>query len=108
MKIHYTDEYASPLFVIESTNIPRIGDKVNLDEVYYVSDLVWIPSKNTVSVILVDNLQQKSEKIKESSDKTSGQLQAMAVKYAELLKEIKSVKSELLNVKQYIKNTPKK
>ncbi len=105
MKIKYIHE--NILFEDDNvTCIPRIGDMIYLDEIFFVGSVVWYPVDDSVRVELLDELPRKAKvaEAKESNVNLNDIKQAKDDS-AKALKETSKVKRELVSVRQYLKST---
>lgn len=110
MKILYIDEYSQEICSLNEGVIPSIGDTVSFDEDYYVKNIIWEPKNNSVSVVLTETLSSDkrddiTESLKSVPDKANREIY---ITVSQILKEVRSLKNEIQNVKQHVKNQYKK
>lgn len=106
MIIQYIDEYDEELLEQESMMVPRLKDRICIDNDYYfVTDIVWNLNQKKIIISLSENI--KSDKPKESKVHDNGALSEakQAAKLAEkALKETKDIKDEFISLRQFIKS----
>lgn len=107
MKIHYIDEYETIIY--KGTNagaLPRVGDTVCFDDIFFVKSIVWYPTTETVIIHLdtehpdvATNPATKTSVIDQSVKDV-----ALAKKQsAEALKEATNLKRQVFSIRQYLK-----
>ena len=104
MKVTFIDEYDEELLITESGPVPRVDDSVLIDEEkYYVKDVTWNINTQQVKVMLSET--QKHERKEEPVVITSGLKEAkLAIEKADrALKETKTLRTELVTVRQFLK-----
>jgi hypothetical protein len=109
MKIQFVDEYFTPIETYELTHIPRIGDRVNLKETYYVTDTLWQLDEKTIYIFLTD--QAPVDKVKNITAPDTTGLRESSIahdKSMKALKETKDLKRQVFNLTQQLKQLPKK
>jgi hypothetical protein len=105
MKIQYVDQHLIPLYETSTDIVPRIGEKVVINEEFYVTDVNHDPQNNSIFIILSE-FKPKTNTILESSNKdTDVKMSSINKLLIESFKELKSIKSRLQNVEQTIKQS---
>lgn len=108
MKILFVDEYLTPLSSLESDVVPRAGDRVSINDMYYVDNVLWQPIEKSVYVILTDREPKSETKQELSVDKSVIRESKEAQQKAnEALKETKDLKRQVFNLTQRFKTLPK-
>ncbi len=104
MKVQYYIEN-NLIKEVESDLVPRLGDMVWIDDVMYIEDIVWYPLLGSVRIYLSEERPTTRKKIAESKDSRveSSQLNAVLASIKSLTEEVKSVKNQLSNTRQHIK-----
>lgn len=104
MKTHYVDEYFTPIYSEDTNIVPRIGEKVKLNEEFYVADVNYDPQVQTIFVILSQFKPSTTSKITESSNQEiKSKVSLINNTLVETFKEIKSLKSRIQNLEQNIR-----
>jgi hypothetical protein len=90
----------------ENINVPRPGDKVWLDDLFYVDDVIWYPATNDVRVYLKQEdfkeIAPKIANVQESSVNL-GQVNRAQSIADKALKETVSLKRQVFSIRNFIK-----
>lgn len=104
MKTHYVDEYYTSIYSEDTGIVPRIGEKVKLNEDFYVADVNYTPQDGSVFVILSQFKPSSSNKITENANKEiNSKVSLLNNTVVETFKEIKSLKNRIQNLEQNIR-----
>lgn len=103
MKLQYVDIYLNKIYETSTDIVPRVGEKVIINEEFYVTDVNHDPQNNSVSIILSE-FKPKTNTISESSNKDPDvKMSSINKLLIDSFKELKSIKSRLQNVEQTVK-----
>lgn len=94
-----------------STNdgaIPRAGDLIYLDEVFFVESVVWYPKTNDTVRINLTETDPNNKPVAESRQPVlnSKELKEASTKATNALKEVALIKDQLISIRQHIKRLP--
>jgi len=108
MKVNFIDEYDEELLEIESGPIPRVDDLVIIDEEkYYVTDVIWNINNRDVSVMISETKNHKRKEPPLKEDGYSDKAREAIESANKALKEVKSLRNEVSNIRQYLKEKKK-
>lgn len=111
IKIRYIDSYEQVLFEdYESRHIPRLGDMVWFDEVFFVKDIVWYPKLHTVNIYISETKSSNTVKVAESVEPNVKLEQVSKIKDTadQALKETAALKRQMFSVNQHIQSLTNK
>ena len=111
VKIRYIDSYEQVLFEeYESQHIPRIGDMVWFDEVFFVKDIVWYPKLHTVNIYISETKSSNTVKVAESAEPNVKLEHVSRIKDTadKALKETAALKRQMFSVNQHIQSLTNK
>jgi hypothetical protein len=108
MLVKYLDEYQTELFLLETDMVPRVGEMVYLDEIFYVKSVVWYPMHQAAHVIVSEHAVAKP-KVAEAKEKVVNLAEFRQIKETaeSALKASKTLKTELSNLREFVKQQPK-
>jgi hypothetical protein len=91
-----------------SDAIPRSGDMIYLEEIFFVEDIVWYPKDTTVHIYLSDR-QLTKPKVAESKESV---VNLREVKEAQstadkALKEATNLKRQVFSIRQFLRSQPR-
>ena len=109
MKLRYLDEDNTVMHEVWNIQqVPRVGDMVFMEEIFFVKDVVWYPKDDMVHIYVVDRLITKPKVVESKAKVVNLQLVGKAQKTAdEALKEATELKRQVFSIRQYLKNQPK-